>query len=374
MFTIQLSKLKKSHSGISNIKKGLTLGKKYKQHNKKFHLNSQRRRGNLLQKRQTDIPLQNGENLEYSAEVSIGTPPQTFHLVMDTGSANLWIASTDGLTSNNFISSQSTTFEEEDSKPWTIQYGSGNASGIFGADIISIGGLQIKSTIGLATQLSEGFFSSNDDVSGIFGLGFSSMAAGKVLPPFYELFDQGLITQNLFGCYLGNDVRSNIDNFGGEITFGGIDTSRFTGEVYYSPLSSENSWQINLQGINVNNNLIPLIATDVLFDTGTSLIALGTSDFNTINEIIEAKFDINNSVFKVDCKKIPELPNFAFIINGYQYTLTPNQYITILEGEICISGFADLGMESSFIILGDVFLMSHYTVFDFEWVSQILVE
>merc|ERR1712216_924420 len=88
-------------------------------------------------------------------------------------------------------------------------------------------------------------------------------------------------------------------------------------------------------------------------DTGTSLLAGPTA--------------LMKGEYTVDCSKISSMPNVDFKLAGKTYTLTPNQYVLQVSGQ-GLSGFMGIDLPAhlgSMWILGDVFLSSYYTVFDY---------
>ncbi|KAK5983547.1 Eukaryotic aspartyl protease, partial [Trichostrongylus colubriformis] len=103
---------------------------------------------------------------EYVGNITIGTPDQQFVVVLDTGSANLWVPETACDASCNkkdrFDSASSSTFVKS-TQTWTIQYGSGDAKGVLGTDTIKFGGsndqqlIVPQTTFGLATHISADF-------------------------------------------------------------------------------------------------------------------------------------------------------------------------------------------------------------------------
>lgn len=96
---------------------------------------------------------------QYYGPISVGTPAQTFQVVFDTGSSNLWVPSKECKLSlacyfhDTFDYTKSSTFKA-DKTPFSIQYGSGAVKGTWAYDNVNFGGLVAKNQrFGLVSTL-----------------------------------------------------------------------------------------------------------------------------------------------------------------------------------------------------------------------------
>ena len=228
------------------------------------------------------VPLSDFLNAQYFADITLGTPPQKFKVVLDTGSANLWVPS-ESCTSiscflhNKYDSSQSSTYKRNGSH-FEIQYGSGSMEGFVSQDNFGIGDLKLKG-INFAEATSEpGLAFLMGKFDGILGLAFDTISVNRIAPPFYEMMEQGVIDEEVFAFYLGNS-----DADGGEATFGGVDKTKYTGKVTYAPIRRKGYWEVALDKIGFGGEELELENTGAAIDTGTSLIAMPTDVAEILN-------------------------------------------------------------------------------------------
>ncbi|KAI8993687.1 aspartic peptidase domain-containing protein [Pilobolus umbonatus] len=312
-------------------------------------------------------------DLEYLGEVGIGTPPQVFRMNFDTGSADVWVPSVFctqvcGLH-RRFNPQGSSSFSGDVNNTWTIRYGDGSSVlGYVGEDYIQIGDVRSPNeTIGLVTY--ESFKFTNDRyMDGIFGLAFPSLSFTKRNTTVAEqMYDQGLIDSPTVSFYLNND--------GGKVSFGEIDSAYYTGEIQYIPTTQKQYWEVNINSIRVNGSDIPGSAQSALVDTGTTLIILPVDVSDTIHA------NIPNAVYRpsfgwlLPCAFADDQSDNAvdFFIGNIQLSIPYHSLVRTVRASnetdepLCLSGIA--GAETTQSILGDTFLKVYFTVFNYRTAS-----
>ncbi|GAA5872722.1 hypothetical protein JCM8547_006325 [Rhodosporidiobolus lusitaniae] len=309
------------------------------------------------------VPLSNYLNAQYFSEITLGTPPQSFKVVLDTGSSNLWVPSTRCSSIACFLHSKydakaSSTYKANGTE-FKIQYGSGALEGIISQDVLTIGDLTVKHQDFAESTNEPGLAFAFGKFDGILGLAYDTISVQHVVPPFYQMISQGLLDDPVFAFWLGKDPEQ------GEATFGGLDPAHYEGKIDYVPVRRKGYWEVELEKVKFGEEELELENTGAAIDTGTSLIALPTDIAELINRDIGAKKGWNGQ-YTVDCSTVPSLPALTFYFGGKPYKLDASDYILEVQGT-CMSAFMGLDIPAPagpIWIVGDVFLRKFYTVYD----------
>jgi len=310
------------------------------------------------------------EDFEYLGNITIGTPDQKFVVVLDTGSANLWVPSTGcGRTCNGkrkYDSTKSSTADKSDTRSWSIQYGSGDAKGTLITDTMRFGDagtpqLTVPKTLfGQATQISSDF--SGDATDGILGLAFTSLAVDQVVPPLINAINQGLLDQPLFTVYLQH--RGALDNVaGGVFTYGAIDTTNCGPIMAYQPLSSATYFQFQMASISLGGYTKTGTA-EVISDTGTSFIGGPQTVTDALANAVGATYDNQNGVYWIDCNY--SKTTFDITIGTTKYSIQPVNYIVSVGNNQCLLDLFpfDFGGFGPQWILGDPLIRQYCNIYD----------
>lgn len=249
--------------------------------------------------------------------------------------------------------------------------------------------------------------SASTTANGILGLGYPKLTAsysngqGTYNPFVFNLVDQKVISDSVFSVYLNN---ADENGWVGEVIFGGVDSSKYTGELVYMPvvsLSSSNSkkssssgsnyyWMVSAQGVAVTDSNSTSLAnisfsstSAYILDTGTTLTYLPSDMAQTVVESIAGKdgysTDSSSGTYLVDCDKASSTAQFDLIMSGSDssnpitLSLPVSDLIIPLDGTsaensmYCLFGIAPSSGSSvgnNIYLIGDSVLRSSYLVFD----------
>lgn len=302
----------------------------------------------------SSIPMKNYMNTQYFVEVQLGTPPQTFTVIPDTGSSNLWVYSSKCTAivcwyHQTYDADKSSTYKANGDK-FDISYGSGSINGFVSHDITKLGDATSNMGFGEINAVSGiAFFTSQ--LSGILGLAYDSISING-LPTFVTSSD---LTDKSFAF----DLRMNPEE--SSMTLPGYDEELVgDNEFTFHDVIEKKYFSLNLTGIKKGEATIPTDGYKAVIDSGTSVLVGPNS---LINPIIEG-ITVNE-----DCSGIEALPDITFQIDGLDYTLTSNEYVlkvTMGDETACVLALMAMDFPAGFnyMILGDSFMRKYYSYFD----------
>ncbi|KAG0255087.1 Vacuolar protease A [Mortierella polycephala] len=308
----------------------------------------------------------NAKNLGYTGTIVLGNPPQSFRVVFDTGSDMIVITS--DMCQGHCADMPHYTCHSctKTAYSYNITYGDGTwGAGPIVADTVAIGGLVIQNQQILdVTQSALDLSAYGKGIAGLVGL----MPASPVLnaiPPLETIYKSKLLDMNVFSVYLSPSLKPDQ---GGSFLFGGIDKTKYIGELNQVPISSglgvsKGMWYIDADGAFAGDTPVPdYKQSPWLFDTGTSFIAVPTAFAQKFHENVPgAVFSAADQIYTLPCTGNT---SFGISFNGVKYEVPYLDYIASAGNSACVSLVMPLGNYEMYI-LGDPFLRQVYAVYDF---------
>lgn len=338
-----------------------------------------------LEKRQSLVALTDvGYDASYSATVHIGTPSQAFEVFADTGSADLWVASNECLSTTcqgipTFDPATSSTFKHLN-QPFNITYGSGQADGTLGQDSVTMGAYTISNQVfGVVTEGSDNLLSA--PVSGLIGLAWQRLASSGATPFWQQLAQSGKWEYPAFGVYLkryrDDPTATDVETDGGQLDLGYLNNTIFTGDIHYTDISAadEDYWRIPVNGLQVGGRSVSISvrggqAPEAAIDTGTTLIAIPTTAAAALYSKIQGSRPLGltgyQGYFEYPCSQIIDV---SLTFNGITYSITNGDFNLgqfTNNAQYCTGAVygQDLGSSSPISwIVGATFLKNVYSVF-----------
>lgn len=317
------------------------------------------------------IGLKDFSDAQYYGTITIGTPPQSFKVIFDTGSSNLWVPSKKckGLNlacrlHSKYDSTKSSSYHSNGTE-FKIQYGSGAMQGFVSNDLVVVGDLHTSKVDFAEATTEPGMAFVMAKFDGILGMGWPQISVDHMKPVFFQMIDQGLLAANVFAFSLAKEATAPS---GGELMLGGIDESKYTGKPVYVPVKKQGYWQFTADLAHLGD--LQLDAKfEAIADTGTSLLTAPTAvvkqmltEFNKVTKVSV----IAGKEYTYPCTDTSKLPMLSFTLGGQLFTLSGADYTLSVQGE-CLIGIMGMDVPAPMgpiWILGDVFIRNYYTIFD----------
>ena len=327
------------------------------------------------------------QNLFYKTNITIGTPPQTFNVALDTLANDIFVPSVDCPPpcfygrNRTYDSSQSSTYLEHGghvSSNWAgVSY-----DGLLSYDTLHLGGANITTYLfeewTSASCVSIGCLQFGYD--GVLGLATPWDWYGKTRPNILTtLLSQKTLDKPIFSLKLPIGLKDE-----GEILFGArnpeLNSSAFIDLPYVNvsrpPFSSP--WAVPASHISFGsphplNYTLPANGYAVLASAHPYLIL----PFELARNLTAALGARPGPAWfhNIPCERRQELPLLTFTLDGHEFSISAFDYTLEIDmpqfGRNCITTFmaaTDFGFPHNWegIMLGHPFLRGFYSAWDFE--------
>jgi len=318
-------------------------------------------------------PFTVDSDITYTVNISIGTPPQYFIVVVDTTWSEFWVPSVGFNPSgddcagsqcgiDHFDPDKSTSFYQ----PGPIFVPPGGDSpiiGDIGFDYVGLGDAQLEQirvpngTVGMITELHQYQLS----YDGILGMGlYVDPNTPEVKPVFKSAVDSGVVDQPIFTIWLQNKGNSAAGSNGGQITFGSVDEEHCSPDIFYTSVNGDYYWKFSIDGVAVND-LKTMQSWNAISDSGSQINYIPSSVLYDLSRFTGATYDFNTGLYIVDCGA-----KFTWSILIGDKQLDTDETTGIIKfDDTCYLGFESWENDFGFdVVLGDLFIRSWCQTYD----------
>ncbi|TMW63986.1 hypothetical protein Poli38472_014691 [Pythium oligandrum] len=367
------------------------------------------------------IPLENYDQMQFYGTVHVGSPPQAFRVIFDTGSSDVWVPSVScracagmhryrasasathrALPASSINLYANVTTIQDDHDPmddqqdarFELQYGSGVVKGQVMHENVYLGDALALKDVLVGNVDVQGDQIQRFQTEGIVGLAMEPLARITTPSLLQMLHESSEYTLPLvFSLYISPFPTAEPHS---QLLFGGVDDELAGPDAVWhrfptvqDPSSSAHGfWSLHMDQGWIGD--APLIAptdkkhpTVAIVDSGTSLILLPPCAFDTTIRTIQTAlggrfrnhtkhgggFSCRNCehdefpALSFDFVKPSDVSESSTKPRTQRFTLQGSDYVRCEHG-VCTT---QLDVSSSeLVILGDVFLRAYYTVFDYE--------
>ncbi|KAF6102260.1 beta-secretase 1 [Phyllostomus discolor] len=184
----------------------------------------------------------------YYVEMTVGSPPQTLNILVDTGSSNFAVGAAPHPFLHRYYQRQLSSTYRDLRKGVYVPYTQGKWEGELGTDLVSIPhgpNVTVRANIAAITE-SDKFFINGSNWEGILGLAYAEIAR----------------------------------------IIGGIDHSLYTGSLWYTPIRREWYYEVIIVRVEINGQDLKMDCKEYNYDK--SIVDSGTTNLRLPKKVFEA--------------------------------------------------------------------------------------
>ena len=302
----------------------------------------------------------------FLAALGIGTNPQPFYLLLDTGSSIIWagiVGSSDIYPLTHHYDPRISTTSKCTYTPFNMRYGSGNCAGYYYIDKFTYPGYNQFSCIFGAAQTTNFNVIQGD---GIIGLSRNYQQPSL---SFIHSIKNALISNSLSFSLKFNIINNQIV---GKMVIG-TDSDFYQQNIVTCPLITLSVnpifWACSLSYFGFKSAKASQTFNagyGVIFDTGTNNILLPMQSFEEVkNRVKKFNCDVQETSgsYRLLCQLNDYIPDFVLSFNGHEFTIPRNIFYKLYNNNILIPSliFTD---SLPAPIIGSPFFIAFHTLFD----------
>ena len=311
----------------------------------------------------------------FFCNISIGTPPQNFTVLLRTDITAVWVPSSLCPVDRFDMCRNHRQYNRTLSKTYRRngqRFGDNGMYCELSYDTVSLGGASVVNQ-----SFAEAFQYIYNDTGipydGLFGLGLRQRIFSNDSSIFVNMIQQNVIDSIVFGIYYRKN--STDPNDSGGLIIGGRNESVYKKNLVYVNCTSQYLWQFTVDLVFLNTTdkqtlkLCPHGCTGYP-GIGSHFISASRKDLDKLHHYLGAVYSADDHTYLFNCSALEDIQPVYICIGKNPFKLPWQSFVDKVAGptthEICISSFVayDDNTTSGAWTFGDAFFTSVYVEFD----------
>ena len=310
----------------------------------------------------------------FISNISVGSPPQNFTVLLKTGATGIWIPSSTCPTDVYDMCKHHSRYNRSLSKTYVREgqmIGSAGMVGEISKDKVSLGGASVLNQ-SFAEVFQYSYNGSGIPYDGTLGLGMAQRVFSNDSSLFLSMVEQNVIDKIVYGLYYRKN--STDPNDSGGFIIGGRNDSVYNGNLTYVNSTQWYMWEFRIDRVLLLDtaDMPPLCpdGCDAVPNTGSHFISASRKDLDVLHRHLGAVYFADDHTYLFNCSTLGDIQPVYISIGETLFKLPWQSFVDKVAGptahELCISSFVAYNdnTTSGAWTFGDAFFTSVYVEFD----------